>query len=357
MKLFAWIGTDKGGFEQRNLVFCRYLHEKYDIKPTIGVYHRIKGVEFPQKVIKPFFKTSKLTGYNNAVVSFQLSSASFLNDFDVFFGWAVKKMKPLIVSRVGGNLREFLSWNKKVFSRLFYIPLIALTDRQVRTADLIISCSPQATEYVKELGVNKKKICQSSNFVDTNIFNPKAKKRASKKDNSKFKVLFVGRDDPIKNFEALRKACKQLNVHLIAVGIERPHEKNVTYVPWSSQERLAQLYSEADLCAMPSLYESFGTVVLESLACKTPVLVSEGVTAGKLLEKFVTVTSTRSEDIKSAIQSIIERYEEVKRKTEKGYRKVVRDYSKDVVLKREAEAIFEAYNRRQRRKRKEEKES
>ncbi len=41
------------------------------------------------------------------------------------------------------------------------------------------------------------------------------------------------------------------------------------------QEELRHFYSAADALVVPSLYESFGLVVVESLACGTPVLVSK----------------------------------------------------------------------------------
>ena len=34
-------------------------------------------------------------------------------------------------------------------------------------------------------------------------------------------------------------------------------------------------YSAADLCVVPSYYETFGLVVLESLACGTPVVATQ----------------------------------------------------------------------------------
>jgi len=38
------------------------------------------------------------------------------------------------------------------------------------------------------------------------------------------------------------------------------------------QNRLALYYSAADICAMPSSYESFGMVAVEAMACQTPVV-------------------------------------------------------------------------------------
>jgi len=41
------------------------------------------------------------------------------------------------------------------------------------------------------------------------------------------------------------------------------------------QEKLPVYYSAADVCVVPSYYESFGLVALEALACGTPVVATD----------------------------------------------------------------------------------
>jgi len=49
-------------------------------------------------------------------------------------------------------------------------------------------------------------------------------------------------------------------------------EANVACVGSRDQEQLALYYAAADVCAVPSLTESFGLVALEAMACGTPVV-------------------------------------------------------------------------------------
>jgi D-inositol-3-phosphate glycosyltransferase len=49
-------------------------------------------------------------------------------------------------------------------------------------------------------------------------------------------------------------------------------EDRVTFVGSVAQSRLPLFYSASDVCAIPSYYESFGMVALESLACGTPIV-------------------------------------------------------------------------------------
>jgi D-inositol-3-phosphate glycosyltransferase len=107
-------------------------------------------------------------------------------------------------------------------------------------------------------------------------------------------VLFVGRIEPLKGVDRLVKAMARLNdpkVRLWIIGgdersrqeVERlqkfTHELNiqgsVNFLGLVRQSELPQFYSAADVCVIPSHYESFGLVVLESLACGTPVVAAD----------------------------------------------------------------------------------
>jgi D-inositol-3-phosphate glycosyltransferase len=48
----------------------------------------------------------------------------------------------------------------------------------------------------------------------------------------------------------------------------------VAFVGSRAQDTLAYYYSAAEVCVVPSYYESFGLVALEAMACGTPVIAS-----------------------------------------------------------------------------------
>ena len=104
-------------------------------------------------------------------------------------------------------------------------------------------------------------------------------------------VLFVGRVEPLKAIDRLIEAISYLeneNIRLLVIGgdgtgqseirrLKRLSRKlgldgKVTFLGAIKQEELPYYYSEADVCVLPSYYESFGLVILESLACGTPVV-------------------------------------------------------------------------------------
>jgi D-inositol-3-phosphate glycosyltransferase len=50
--------------------------------------------------------------------------------------------------------------------------------------------------------------------------------------------------------------------------------RHVQFITAQPQDVLAQYYAAADVLVMPTHYESFGMVVLEAMACGTPVVAS-----------------------------------------------------------------------------------
>ncbi|MUK87651.1 glycosyltransferase [Ornithinibacillus sp. L9] len=101
----------------------------------------------------------------------------------------------------------------------------------------------------------------------------------------KYILLYVGRLAPEKSVQLLPKVAEQLlnsishDVHWLIVGdgpermeIEKASPDHMTFTGFLSGEELARVYSAADLFVFPSATETFGNVVLESLASGTPVI-------------------------------------------------------------------------------------
>jgi D-inositol-3-phosphate glycosyltransferase len=129
-------------------------------------------------------------------------------------------------------------------------------------------------------------------------------------------ILFVGRIEPLKGVDTLIQAMSCLNlaglhrpVHLAIIGGEpnvQPEDMSdemsrlqkmcdelcvggmVLFLGKRGQDTLPYYYSAAELLVMPSLYESFGMVALEAMACGTPVIASEVGGLGYLVQDGVT---------------------------------------------------------------------
>jgi len=129
-------------------------------------------------------------------------------------------------------------------------------------------------------------------------------------------ILFVGRIEPLKGVDTLIRAmsCLELRerrqpVHLAIIGGEPNAEppnlteemtrlqklcddlgmgRTVLFLGKRGQDTLPYYYSAAEAVVMPSLYESFGMVALEAMACGTPVIASEVGGLGYLVQNEIT---------------------------------------------------------------------
>ncbi len=113
-------------------------------------------------------------------------------------------------------------------------------------------------------------------------------------------LLFVGRLEPIKGVDVLLDAvahltCEECEGQLLIVGgdtdgeeaqrlqgiveglgLNRSQEfgQRVRFLGPQEQSVLPYFYAAADVCVMPSFYESFGMVAIEAMACGRPVVAS-----------------------------------------------------------------------------------
>ena len=86
----------------------------------------------------------------------------------------------------------------------------------------------------------------------------------SQLDERDFTLMLVGGDEHAEDLKA------ELRSQAAAAGLE----SNIRFVGAVPHDRLPVYYSAADVCVVPSYYESFGLVAVESMACGTPVVAS-----------------------------------------------------------------------------------
>jgi len=162
---------------------------------------------------------------------------------------------------------------------------------------IIVATDNEKLDLVRYYGAVPEKIGVVPCGVNMDLFRPIDKKCARRElglTNEKV-LLFVGRIDPLKGIEQMIKAMPLLenneDLKLIVVGgdensraelaeLQKLAEglgigEKVAFQGLVRQEKLPYYYSAADVCVVPSYYESFGLVALESLACGTPVVAAD----------------------------------------------------------------------------------
>ncbi|MFC1950864.1 glycosyltransferase [Chloroflexota bacterium] len=166
--------------------------------------------------------------------------------------------------------------------------------------------------------------------INLDLFRPVDKEEARQRlgMNGHKVVLFVGRIQPLKGLDRLLGAMSYLSreevVELMVVGgdtgtqdeVERlrklSHDMQiqhiVDFVGQVDQKELPFYYSAADVCVIPSYYESFCLVALESLACGTPLVATNvGGISGvvKQGENGYIVAGNDSVDIADALGTLL----------------------------------------------------
>jgi D-inositol-3-phosphate glycosyltransferase len=178
----------------------------------------------------------------------------------------------------------------------------------MRFADRIVAATPRDRQHMADLyDAPFEKITIIPPGVDLRLFHPISTETAKafvETPSDDYTVLFVGRIDPIKGIDIWFRAMAlvveenpalrgKLCVCLIGGDIDEEAEPDaelarlralqnelgiadlVTFLGRRSQESLPFYYASADVVVMPSLYESFGMVALEAMACGTPVVASD----------------------------------------------------------------------------------
>ena len=167
----------------------------------------------------------------------------------------------------------------------------------IADADLLVAFSPHERDAMVRLyGADPDRIELVPCGVDLARFAPKGRPqaRAELGLNGQKILLCVGRIEPLKGVDLLLHAAAAVDadddLQVLVVGSDAEgsgeleklqkltDELNIAgaveFVGRVPQEQLPWYYSAADVCVVPSFYESFGLAALESMACGTPVVAS-----------------------------------------------------------------------------------
>ena len=163
------------------------------------------------------------------------------------------------------------------------------------TADRIIAFSPHERDAMARLyDADPSKVSLVPCGVDLSLFCPLDQETVRNRLglNGEKILLYVGRVEPLKGLDLLVETAAQMDsedgVRMMVVGAdvnggqemdrvkqlakERQLENQIDFVGQVDHMELPLYYNAADVCVVPSYYESFGLVALESMACGTPVV-------------------------------------------------------------------------------------
>jgi glycosyltransferase involved in cell wall biosynthesis len=186
------------------------------------------------------------------------------------------------------------SWYKRLTLRRWY----AFVDMQTQVArrlERIITVSENSfKDIVHDHKVDPDRMAVVPVGVDIDLFKPLPDVQVI----PGRLVTTASADVAMKGLKFLLEAVAKLrterdDVHLIVIGKRKPGgasdaaikrlglEDHVEFVTGVEEQRIIELYSEAEMAVVPSLYEGFSLPAIEAMACGTPLV---GTTGGAVPE-------------------------------------------------------------------------
>lgn len=180
--------------------------------------------------------------------------------------------KPLVITARGSDITLF--------------PGYALPRRQIlwaaRRADAVITVCNALRDEVVAMGIDADRVVSLRNGVDLQLFRP-----TERKANPMFTLLAVGHLVPVKAQDLIIGALPLLpDVRLVLAGDGPDRAKlenlarelkvldRVTFLGAVPQAQLRAHYGAADALVLSSSREGWANVLLEAMACGTPVVAS-----------------------------------------------------------------------------------
>jgi D-inositol-3-phosphate glycosyltransferase len=231
---------------------------------------------------------------------------------------------------------------------------------------IIATTEREKCEIARMSGCDQKKIYRVPCGVNTRTFGILDRSLARKMCGLDSKVigLFVGRADPVKGLSLLLKATECINIpdfQMLIIGGDNTtdqgisiYESNdtgtgisgkVNFIGSVDHGDMYRYYNAADFCVIPSYYESFSLVALESLACGTPLLAAD---VGGIQEiaghnpNCCIIPSISADNLCSGLEHMISDIKE--NPPDKGYlRSLVRNYDWKLIAQQILAIYFEAH--------------
>lgn len=210
--------------------------------------------------------------------------------YTFFAGFLAKVLyrKPLAVTM--HSLEPLRPWKEEQLGSGYFLSSW-IEKNGVEHADRIIAVSEEMKEdIIKAYQISPQKIAVIHNGIDLSQYRPVSDCSYLNEQGIDYPyLLFVGRISRQKGIVQLLEAMSRLNqIHLVLCAsspdtpeLEQEVKEKVSRNPnikWINEmlpkDKVIQLYSHAEAFICPSIYEPFGIINLEAMACKTPVIAS-----------------------------------------------------------------------------------
>lgn len=309
-----------GGLETRLKNYMQYFSDRGDTV-TVFCYKQDRSIELPKNVeVRRVPVGAMPKPYRAWYFNHKLNRLFRQEEFD--FSLALGRTSQQVACLAPGDHLGYLKARNKKGRTPVDLVQINLDKLSFNKSQLIFPCSDLVKANLMELyGVAEDKMETLLPPLDTTRFNRDlASQKAVLRERfgmstSKKTFVAVSTSHKRKGIPLLLELFEELQDLPIELKIAgRSRRKPLRYKPANVDfigyvKRPEELFTAADYSIHPAIYEPFGQVISESMACGTPVLLSENTGWSRTLpESYGTVVKGfNKEDWKQAIKSFLEK--------------------------------------------------
>jgi glycosyltransferase involved in cell wall biosynthesis len=212
----------------------------------------------------------------------------------------IYKIPVVITEHWSGFPRRSMRFSEKMIAKFV-----------MNKARLILPVSKDLGNKIKSYGI-KSKIEIIPNVVNTALFHPQFNKSNSSKNNNEIiRILLVASLTPIKGIPYLFKALAKLKekrqdfiLNIVGDGPFRQEYERladglaltniVKFQGLKTKVELAEIMRNCDFFVLPSLWETFGCVLIEAMASGLPLIASDVGGVGEIINESIGILVIRS---------------------------------------------------------------
>ncbi len=324
----------KGGVERYAVNISKILADQgYDVNIFTSFYEGI-----PDKKMKchkvPLLRNPSIL----KIVSFPLFCRWIMKKKVLDITYALTPLYPVDIYRIGEGLhidvlRYRYNSGKIKLSKLLnpkHLAILYLEKQIFRRNNfrkIVCNSNILKERTVYNYGVSPDDISVIYNGINTEIFNPDAQRyrlpirRSMGISDEEFVILFVSNDFYRKGLSRAIDAIYDFSKHFrkrwrfVVAGRDNPFryikrareygiDRHIIFTGMRTD--IERLYGMSDVLLLPTLYDPFANVVLESIACGTPVITTRINGASEIIEDGKTgfVIDGRKDEIVSALMNV-----------------------------------------------------
>lgn len=223
---------------------------------------------------------------------------------------------------------------------LLYLPVHHHIEQHMYSTSnrVIVPSVVSKEELVDSFNIDPDSVVVTPHGVNVETFSP-----STNEENGTFRVLFVGPLEDRKNVPTLVRAVAtaaetigQIELHIAGSGSaqdeiehtakERGIADRVTFHGHCVDDKLVSLYRRAHVLGFPSHKEGFGMVMIEAMACGTPVIAPDEPPFDEVVGEAGILTNRDSESFATALISVASNRERLSALQKKAIERASRQF-------------------------------